>query len=782
MSIPLCCPHSYQPKSSKKDANTRSMSSSEEPSEETEPCQGQVLGKCYKSNNKPIEEWEKLGKKCPNEQVWLPLKDKRGEQCACNPRQLSDLQAMRERIENRARSAGPSLTWDEFNGGALDSYTDAEQLAAQQANEHRFVVLTQADFASGTVRLRAGGYFRLEEDISFDPNASAPYWLDRRAPLAAQRAPGALYSSDAYTRGFFAALTIEGSEIFLDLNGHTFEHSDFSVVRQRFQSVIELADQPFIGGQGPGDFGSSVAMAKNSVVANGTLGHSSHHGIHGNLCSNVLIEDVVFERYEVCGIALNGVTNVAINNCHMTGTDQAVVFNALLSSAIFSLLDAQALIVLADSESVPSGDLTSAAAGVEAILQPIIESGVVDARSPLANGSCTLPDGTEARLIDGNAYGVLINSRGVAVNGFDEEASALDDNMPDSEQVLIVDTKIDKTFANVDEVPALFDTRDGQAGPIVDTSGALIRLSSYYDCEQELFGIDNFANDFADTMAMLLRMQLHIVKLREEVRAAITPNEEPLAPFEVARVPTEVLALLDFDLACSQLPFANGDLVWKRNGDSMFHVNKGVFGGLWQGVSLLCVRNVEINEVANCGERGRFCPLPCEILDESKCTIIQPDDECCDLGDSGQPLNSMLQRTPYTSAEDGGHPAQGSMFGYGGADSYGVVVSAATTFDISKVCIKDVYSAHGSAFGLVLQYQSNGGKVNCVSIDGVHAAAEACEVDFSQGAKAPLAQGVRIDTSSTKIVMHKPAVSDVTATGGAACRCCINSAGVAVTI
>ena len=41
-------------------------------------------------------------------------------------------------------------------------------------------------------------------------------------------------------------------------------------------------------------------------IKNGTLGKSSHHGIHGNNMSNILIENLLIEDFEVAGIALNG--------------------------------------------------------------------------------------------------------------------------------------------------------------------------------------------------------------------------------------------------------------------------------------------------------------------------------------------------------------------------------------------------------------------------------------------------------------------------------------------
>jgi len=780
MSIPLCCPAVSGDPSA---ACPRSTAASREV-EDCDQQQSMQHKLEHKASyvKKPLSEWTKLNdKQCTAKNVWVPLSNKK-EVSACNPRQLQDLQSMRDRIESRARQQGPALSWTEFNGGPLDSYNDAQQLAAQQANANRWVKLTQADFASGTVRLRAGGYYQLDEDIEFDPNAAVGDWLERRAPTAAQRAAGALYSSNAYVRGFFAALTIESSDVYLDLNGHTFAHSHLSTVRQRFQAVIELADQPFVPAQGPGNFGADIDAAINCVVANGTIGLTSHHGIHGNACQNVLLENLTFKDYDVAAISVNGVKNFVISGCTLTGTFQNVLFNAKLSAALFGLSDARALLQVSTDAgtgaSQEHASLMSAVAALESVIEPMVVNGTVNPSSPFANKSCSIA-GETVKVIDGNAYGILFNSFGVAVNAFDQEAGTSDGSRPDSERVLICNTTVDKTYANVDEIPTLFDTREGQ-GPIVDTSGAVLDLSQYFDCQQQQYDLTG-----TDNAEQLVLLQLAVVQLRDKIAADFPQTD--LALWAVGRVPSELYSPLlgNNVLSCENVPTF---LVWKRNGDSMFHVNKGVFGLRLDGITQLCVRDTKVTNSVNCGHRGIFCALPCEdlVAEESPCTLLELDlpSNCCPLNMSGDfPAEyAKLARAAYKDASDGGHPLQAAQLGYCGADTYGAALSAVSHFDLSSLQIESTDSHHGSAFGLVNQYESNNGKITCTSIDGVHAASEACEVDFSQGAKTPVSQGVRIDTSSTKITLHKPSIADVTAVGCAACRLCVNSAEVAIAL
>ena len=47
---------------------------------------------------------------------------------------------------------------------------------------------------------------------------------------------------------------------------------------------------------------------------------SSHHGIHGNLSTNLILSNLTIKNFEVFGVALNGSTNVIINDVVVEGT------------------------------------------------------------------------------------------------------------------------------------------------------------------------------------------------------------------------------------------------------------------------------------------------------------------------------------------------------------------------------------------------------------------------------------------------------------------------------
>lgn len=174
--------------------------------------------------------------------------------------------------------------------------------------------LTNADFATGTKILDTPGQYMLCEDIVFDPNGPA-----------AGAVPGedaydpdfSVYDINAYGLGFFAAIAITAPDVELYLNCHTIEQSAGHALFQRFFAVIELASAPFIPNAGPATFAladSFKAASNVKILGPGTIGRSSHHGIHGNDNTNVEIRNVEFRDFEVAAVSLNNVDNLTIAN------------------------------------------------------------------------------------------------------------------------------------------------------------------------------------------------------------------------------------------------------------------------------------------------------------------------------------------------------------------------------------------------------------------------------------------------------------------------------------
>lgn len=297
---------------------------------------------------------------------------------------------------------GPTMSWSAFK---------ANPVAGAR------VELRQADFANGTVRLRHSAHYVLMEDIVFEPNPN-----DDFLPTAAQTAGGASAEYPTapfggYHLGFFAAITVEGKNIFLDLNGKILRQSKVFDLQQRFYANIELASTPFVPPQGPANFGDTITSADTCLVANGTLGLSSHHGIHGNSMTKVIIQNLNIVEFEVAGIALNGGIHCLTRNVNICNMSRTVPVLSTYSAGRFIQPFLKQIIAAQPTAAL---EFTS---GTNKTGEEILNSLVAEMNTVLdaVKAGQPVPDGifkNSSGLYDGGGYGIVINSRGVVVNGF----------------------------------------------------------------------------------------------------------------------------------------------------------------------------------------------------------------------------------------------------------------------------------------------------------------------------------------------------------------------------
>eukprot|EP01084_Bolivina_argentea_P301903 520992_1 len=192
-------------------------------------------------------------------------------------------------------------------------------------NKHKKYHLYAEDFKHGTYRIQHSGTYIIMEDIQFNFNAAPKghkspnnildnFWWPLKSDNTMDKYPGAMGSRDAFFLGFFAGITIECSDVILDLNGYELKMSNKFYYIQPFFSIIELASQSFLPQQGPGFFGSDPVFATDVIIKNGILGLSSHHGIHGNYNKNIQIIDVHVQHFQTHGIQFNGYENILMEN------------------------------------------------------------------------------------------------------------------------------------------------------------------------------------------------------------------------------------------------------------------------------------------------------------------------------------------------------------------------------------------------------------------------------------------------------------------------------------
>lgn len=150
--------------------------------------------------------------------------------------------------------------------------------------------ITNLDMAYESYQIKVSGTYCLSEDIIFNPrpgSISDPNDEYAWFPIH-EKGP----EHGPFSLGFFAAIIIEVSDVELNLNGKTISQHPQFYIQQRFYSHIEIANTPFIPGQGPnGQFGE-LNPIKNVKIYNGKLGLTSHHGIHSNNAQSVTVSNL----------------------------------------------------------------------------------------------------------------------------------------------------------------------------------------------------------------------------------------------------------------------------------------------------------------------------------------------------------------------------------------------------------------------------------------------------------------------------------------------------------
>eukprot|EP00041_Stephanoeca_diplocostata_P022160 m.525069 g.525069 ORF g.525069 m.525069 type:complete len:938 (+) comp21999_c0_seq2:92-2905(+) len=200
-------------------------------------------------------------------------------------------------------------------------------------------MLKQDMFNEGSLIISRSGVYRLAEDIEFNPN-SLFYNGGDNFPTEDQFTDnGGIYDRRAYSLGFFAAIVVEASHVEIDLNGHSMIQSVEHALRQRFYAHIELANAPFAYDQGPHNFTNNSALisAHHISIYNGHLGRASHHGIHGNGNSDLVVKNVTIDDFEVAGISLNGGSNIVIEQVVVGPSRVDVPVVGLFSTGVFIL-------------------------------------------------------------------------------------------------------------------------------------------------------------------------------------------------------------------------------------------------------------------------------------------------------------------------------------------------------------------------------------------------------------------------------------------------------------
>ena len=432
--------------------------------------------------------------------------------------------------------------------------------------------MKQKDFENGTVRITTPGIYILTENIIFNPNEEADF-----LPTETQSEVKGIYPqnmSGPYHLGFFSAITIESDDVLLDLNGKTLSQSPNHNFQQRFYANIELANMPFIHTQGPGDFKGAMTFKSGNrlLIQNGNLGLSSHHGIHGNSSHKTIIRNLNISNFEVAGIALNGTTNGIISDVVIRDAKQDVPILSTYSSARFirKFLEAHK-----DSSIMFNGKTVSN------ILKSINDDlnntfTAFKSKKPIPDNYLKNPN----IGYDGNIYGIVLNIKGVVVNGFINKRTAA---MEGNENIILNNIDISGIISNPVEiigvsVPTPKSTAYGgkvQVGPV----GDVLQIEKIQDTS----GIYN-GNNLSDGKMILAKIQ------NETYKKIGTTN-----------ITNKIISWVKDGTNINHIIENDPSLCYVGGGDSMNHVMKGNIGLFISGGRDIRGYNVNVSNVKTMG-------------------------------------------------------------------------------------------------------------------------------------------------------------------------------------
>lgn len=542
--------------------------------------------------------------------------------------------------------------------------------ANQSLHKGKAVYVKNDDFIHGTVIIKESCAIIFAEDIVFDP-----LYFDPKLSVNAS-----LYTDPAYRLGFFAAIVVAAKDVVINMQKHSISQSKKHYLLQRFYSHIELADSPFIPHQGPAAFTTHITAAENVVIYNGTLGLTSHHGIHGNNAKSINIKHLEIYAFEVAAIALNGSSNVLIEHVNIDGTLNVPVLGSF-SAAVFmkqfidnvleyvSLPEAKEELT---KHSIVLGD------AINAVVTDVMTTGSVD-----PNRESTKIFINDTEVPDGTSYGIVFNGHGVAVDGFMPEAP----EVFVTKNITINEVHIKHMVVSTHEIIAISNGKERK--PQVDVAGAVFQIELVDD------GGVYKGNILADAQISLARWSNMKCEGFDPTLYALKSNKKlgtlSIHPAIIAWARSDCTYVSD-DESCkvtqeTPLPevMACASISYIGNGDTMFHVNKGVIGIRCDGVDTCVIRSTIIYDVINKSPPGSEKP------------------------------------GPYKGSEDGGHFKQSPlMIGYTGADAYGIVLSCCKNVGMKKCDISKVSTESGSAWGVKIMGKSEKCNTLCSRVSHIH--------------------------------------------------------------
>uniref|UniRef100_A0A6U1T6I5 Uncharacterized protein n=1 Tax=Vannella robusta TaxID=1487602 RepID=A0A6U1T6I5_9EUKA len=529
-------------------------------------------------------------------------------------------------------------------------------------------------------------------------------------PLSNQfRSTGGLYDDHAFALGFFAAINVVSDDVEIDLNGFKLQQAAEHRLQQKFFSLIELGNMPFVPREGPLPFGDKFQSVSNIVIKNGVLGNNAHHGIHGNFPTNVTVDNVDIFGYEIAGIALNGASCVTIKNVRLLGTATDV---PVLASYLGSRLISKYVDYLVDngySDTLSFGETVLNAQEVQNALRAAITEAFHDVVHDDEYLDSINPEHEEAfavlhnkkRLADGSSYGILLNKAGTSVFEFPEVS---EDN---AEGVYLINVEVRDHFAGLNEI--VHTTYMGE--PVSDPNGVAFQILNKHPYSGEYVTISSddwstatyVGNFLANAQALVGKAVLSGFfdgTPLETSKTKFNMQPEVISWIENGGTVAEYIEL--FPLMCSS--------------DAQAHVPKGAIGIKLDGSAQITAKGVKIHNVRNFADLG--------VLD-----------------------------CGYTT-EETMHP-QAFFPGYVANSARGMSISGSVHVKVEDLVIDGVTSDTGSAYGLDIMRDSRNILVMNAFVDYVLGAPSLSEEDFQGPNHVGEAVGFNINNQASSITLKQ---------------------------
>lgn len=421
----------------------------------------------------------------------------------------------------------------------------------------RVKCISEDDFKKGPLIVDSPVVIKLKGNIRMEPCKDNDFQL---------KTSDDRHDDPPFSLGMFAGIIVKSKYVFIDLCGYYLGMSELFALEQRFFSVIELASTPFIPGQGPGNFGDSIESGSWCMVYNGTIGRSSHHGVHGNGATNLAFENLCVKDFEVAAISLNGAECLSLDGISIGSTWKEVkVLGNYSSARVLPQFFYQIKSKCTDLEwELLNGKLQALLKVTRSVRKEFEQTGNVT--NPLFANSSGLPDG--------NAYNILLHPIGMAINDFIEE----DFKEELSKNIYLHNVTATDTLVNAREIVGL--SQKGGKDIQVDPSGSVFQITKLTDSNGKYCG--NVLSDAQIYLAaMALKKNINIGKLN------ITQDV-----VDWAKNGHPIKWLLDKGYE------------YKCNGDSMHHVSKAVHGYRFDGIKNLVIQDCSLRCVSNVGLMG----------------------------------------------------------------------------------------------------------------------------------------------------------------------------------